>query len=49
MNAILPVNLGVEQNGSPPPRFDFDPSRTWFRATLPIHPAWGAPAVAAAT
>ena len=33
----------LEQNGSPPPRFDFDPSRTWFRATLPIHPAWRAP------
>lgn len=34
----------MEQNGSPPPRFDFDPSRTWFRDTLPIHPAWGAAA-----
>ena len=32
----------MEQNGSPSPRFDFDRSRTWFRATLPIHPAWRA-------
>lgn len=29
----------MQQNGSPPPRFDFDRSRTWFRATLPIHPS----------
>ncbi len=25
-------------NGSPPPRFDFDGGRTYFRVTLPLHP-----------
>ena len=28
----------MEANGSPPPRFDFDEQRTYFRATLPAHP-----------
>ncbi len=28
----------MEQNGSPPPSFDFDESRTYFRVTLPAHP-----------
>lgn len=28
----------MARNGSPPPRFDFDTGRTWFRATLPVHP-----------
>ncbi|MCS7035337.1 MAG: putative DNA binding domain-containing protein [Saprospiraceae bacterium] len=27
----------MKQNGSPPPRFDFDASRTYFRVTLPAH------------
>ena len=31
----------MEQNGSQPPRFDFDAGRTWFRASLPIHPEYG--------
>ena len=30
----------MEENGSPLPRFDFDPERTWFRATLPAHPEY---------
>lgn len=30
----------MEQNGSPPPRFDFDDSRTFFRVTLPAHPEY---------
>ena len=25
-------------NGSPPPRYDFDEHRTYFRVTLPAHP-----------
>ena len=28
----------MARNGSPPPRFDFDEGRTYFRATLPAHP-----------
>lgn len=27
------------ENGSPAPRFDFDAGRSYFRVTLPIHPA----------
>ena len=32
----------MEENGSPPPRFDFDAERTWFRVTLPAHPEYAA-------
>lgn len=28
----------MKRNGSPPPAFDFDPGRSYFRVTLPIHP-----------
>ncbi|MBF0425081.1 MAG: putative DNA binding domain-containing protein [Magnetococcales bacterium] len=34
----------MRSNGSPPPRFDFDEARTYFRVTLPVHPelpSWG--------
>ena len=31
------IYRSMEENGSPTPRFDFDPGRTWFRATLPAH------------
>ncbi len=30
----------MEANGSPPPSFDFDEQRTYFRATLPAHPEY---------
>ncbi|MXX75942.1 MAG: hypothetical protein F4210_00125 [Holophagales bacterium] len=30
----------MEENGSPPPSFDFDEERTYFRATLPAHPEY---------
>lgn len=30
----------MEANGSPPPSFDFDEGRTYFRATLPAHPEY---------
>lgn len=30
----------MEQNGSAPPRFDFDETRTYFRTTLPAHPEY---------
>ena len=32
----------MEANASPVPRFDFDERRTYFRATLPAHPEYGA-------
>ncbi|MFL6199399.1 MAG: ATP-binding protein [Thermoanaerobaculia bacterium] len=32
------VFRAMENNGSPPPRFDFDDARTYFRVTLPAHP-----------
>ncbi len=32
----------MAENGSPVPRFEFDEHRTWFRATLPAHPEYGA-------
>lgn len=30
----------MAQNGSPPPLFDFDDGRTYFRVTLPAHPGY---------
>ena len=30
----------MRHNGSPPPRYDFDEQRTYFRATLPAHPQY---------
>jgi ATP-dependent DNA helicase RecG len=36
---IPKIRRQMARNGSPPPRFDFDPARTWFRVTLPAHPA----------
>lgn len=39
----LPKVFGaMEANGSPIPRFDFDPQRTYFQATLPAHPEYAA-------
>lgn len=35
---IPKVRRMMEQNGSPPPRFDFDAARSYFRVTLPVHP-----------
>lgn len=32
----------MRANGSPPPRFEFDETRTFFRATLPAHPEYAA-------
>lgn len=32
----------MEANGSPPPRFKFDESRTFFQVTLPAHPEYAA-------
>jgi ATP-dependent DNA helicase RecG len=39
---IPKVRRMMEQNGSPPPRFDFDEARSYFRVTLPMHPEYQA-------
>jgi ATP-dependent DNA helicase RecG len=37
---IPKIFRAMEQNGSLPPRFDFDDARTYFRAILPAHPEY---------
>ncbi len=39
---IPKVRRVMLQNGSPPPRFDFDETRSYFRVTLPAHPEYQA-------
>lgn len=39
---IPKVRRAMAQNGSPPPRFDFDETRSYFRVTLPVHPEYQA-------
>jgi ATP-dependent DNA helicase RecG len=39
---IPKVRRSMLQNGSPPPRFDFDETRSYFRVTLPVHPEYQA-------
>ena len=39
---IPKVRRTMQQNGSPPPRFDFDEARSYFRVTLPVHPEYQA-------
>lgn len=39
---IPKVRRTMQQNGSPPPRFDFDDARSYFRVTLPVHPEYQA-------
>ena len=34
------IRRSMAENGSPPPNFDFDEGRTYFRATLPAHPEY---------
>ena len=38
LTGVPKIFEAMARNGSPPPRFDFDEGRTWFRATLPVHP-----------
>lgn len=35
---IPKLRRAMRLNGSPPPRFDFDAARSYFRVTLPVHP-----------
>ena len=37
LTGLAKVFAAMERNGSPPPQFDFDAGRTYFRATLPKH------------
>lgn len=39
---IPKVRRAMQQNGSPPPSFDFDATRSYFRVTLPAHPEYQA-------
>jgi len=39
LTGIAKIIDAMAHNGSPPPRFEFDVGRTYFRATLPAHPA----------
>ena len=38
LTGLSRIFRAMAENGSPVPRFDFDAGRTWFRATLPVHP-----------
>ena len=42
LTGVAKIFEAMARNGSPPPRFDFDEGRTWFRTTLPVHPGHGA-------
>ena len=42
LSGLPKVFRTMEENGSPAPRFDFDEQRTFFQATLPAHPEYGA-------
>ncbi|MXW46642.1 MAG: hypothetical protein F4109_00375 [Gammaproteobacteria bacterium] len=42
MTGLARVYRAMDENGSPPPRFEFDRERTYFLATLPAHPEYAA-------
>ena len=42
LSGLPKVFQAMEANGSPAPRFEFDEQRTYFQATLPAHPEYGA-------
>ncbi|TDU73151.1 ATP-dependent DNA helicase RecG [Prosthecobacter fusiformis] len=37
---IPKIKRKMEENGSPPPAFDFDEPRSFFRVSLPVHPRY---------
>src|SRR6185312_8713156 len=39
-SGIPKIRRRMQQNGSPEARFDFDETRTYFRAILPVHPRY---------
>lgn len=42
LSGVPKIFDAMRANGSPPPRFEFDETRTFFRATLPAHPEYAA-------
>lgn len=38
LTGVRKIRNSMETNGPPPPRFDFNPERTYFQVTLPAHP-----------
>ena len=42
LSGLPKVYEAMAANGSPVPRFEFDEQRTYFQATLPAHPEYGA-------
>ena len=42
LSGIPKIFEAMHANGSPPPRFEFDGTRTFFQATLPAHPEYAA-------
>ena len=40
LTGLRKVASAMAANGSPPPRYDFDQGRTYFRVTLPAHPEY---------
>ncbi len=42
LSGLRKVFRTMKDNGSQAPRFDFDEQRTYFQATLPAHPEYGA-------
>ena len=42
LTGLRKVAAAMAANGSPAPRYDFDPQRTYFRATLPAHAEYAA-------
>ena len=42
LSGLPKVFRAMAENGSPAPTFDFDQQRTFFQATLPAHPEYGA-------
>lgn len=42
LTGVPKVFRAMQRNGSPSPAFDFDPERSYFRATLPAHPEYAA-------
>ena len=42
LTGLQKIRNSMETNGSPPPRFAFNPERTYFQVTLPAHPEFAA-------
>ncbi len=45
-SGLAKIFRAMDENGSPVPSFEFDEQRTYFRATLPVHPNYSSLAAA---